>query len=506
MGHRTTRRMNSFTPVSSKKVIILGAGIAGLAAAVRLRVMGFDVHVMERADGPGGKLREKWIGDFRFDLGPSLFTLPENVEELFYLAGEKPDMHFTYEKLEHVCHYFFQDGTRFQAMADVEQYIKSLCESFGEDEKVVRAFLKQAHDTYDLTAPVFLKSSLTIGDLWNKKETWKAIGQLYKLPINGTLSSKLSRTFRNPKTIQLFSRYATYNGSNPYSTPAMMMLIPHLEHGIGAFLPREGMYSISKSIFELGKRLGVKYSFQTNVDEIIVKDNRIAGVVANGNFNEASIVLSNIDITPTYRLLLKDKYSPERILGQEKSSSALIFYWGMSTTFLELDVHNILFAEDYENEFKAIFEHKILPSDNTVYINITSKKCEADAPKGGENWFVMINVPHLNGQDWDLYKKQAKDQIIEKVERVLGKSIREHIVVEEILEPQLIQDRTGSYLGSLYGNASNNTFAAFRRHHNFSNNIRGLFFCGGSVHPGGGIPLCLFSAALAAQKINTMHS
>ena len=118
--------MNSFILVNSKKVVILGAGIAGLAAAVRLRVMGFDVHVIERADGPGGKLREKWIGDFRFDLGPSLFTLPENVEELFHLAGEKPEEHFTYKKLEHVCHYFFQDGTRFQAKGDAELYIQSL--------------------------------------------------------------------------------------------------------------------------------------------------------------------------------------------------------------------------------------------------------------------------------------------------------------------------------------------------------------------------------------------
>lgn len=487
----------------SKKVIILGAGIAGLASAVRLRAAGFDVHVIERADGPGGKLREKWIGDFRFDLGPSLFTLPENVEDLFRIAGEQAADHFQYAKLEHVCHYFFEDGTRFQAHSDTERYTKALCEAFGEEKSAVEKFLKQAHETYELTAPVFLKSSLVWSDLRKKKETWSAIARLHKLPISGTLATKLRRTFRNPKTVQLFSRYATYNGSNPYSTPAMMMLIPHLEHGIGAFLPKEGMFAISKSIFELGKRMGVSYTFNTPVDEIVVENRKIKGVKAGGDFYASEIVLSNIDITPTYRLLLKDKYSPERILGQEKSSSALIFYWGIRGEFPELDVHNIFFAEDYKKEFDAIFNEKILPEDNTVYINITSKANKGDAPEGSENWFVMINVPHLNGQDWQEYKQRAKAQIIQKLERILGKKIEENIVVEEILEPQLIQDRTGSYLGSLYGNASNNTFAAFRRHHNFSKEIDGLFFCGGSVHPGGGIPLCLFSAALATEKIKS---
>lgn len=489
----------------SKKVIILGAGIAGLAAAVRLRAAGFDVHVIERADGPGGKLREKWIGDFRFDLGPSLFTLPENVEELFRLAGENIQDHFQYSRLQHVCHYFFEDGTRFQAHCDVEEYTTALCKAFGEEKSTVKRFLKQAHETYELTAPVFLKSSLTWGDLRKKKETWSAIAQLHKLPISGTLATKLRRTFRNPKTVQLFSRYATYNGSNPYSTPAMMMLIPHLEHGIGAYLPKDGMFAISKSIFELGKRMGVHFSFNTNVDEIVVENKSVSGVIAGGEFHSSQIVLSNIDITPTYRLLLKNKYSPERILGQEKSSSALIFYWGVKGNFPELDVHNIFFADDYKKEFDAIFQEKILPEDNTVYINITSKANPNDAPEGCENWFVMINVPHLNGQDWTAYKARARAQIVDKLERVLEKEIEGLIVEEEILEPQLIQDRTGSYLGSLYGNASNNTFAAFRRHHNFSKDIRGLFFCGGSVHPGGGIPLCLFSAALAAEKIKASY-
>jgi phytoene desaturase len=485
----------------SKKAVILGAGIAGLAAAVRLRKAGFDVDVFEQADGPGGKLREKWIGAYRFDLGPSLFTLPRNVEELFELNGLNPSDYFRYQKLEHVCHYFFEDGTRFQVPSNTTDYINQLCETFGEDKRTVEKFLQNSEEVYNITTPVFLKSELSFNALLKKKETFQAIIQLYKLPISGTLFQKLQKTFKNPKTVQLFSRYATYNGSNPYSTPAMMMLIPHLENGIGAFLPEKGMFDISRSIHQLGERLGVRYHFNQKVESIIVEKNTVKGISLGDKKMEAQIVLSNIDITPTYRKLLGDKFSPEKILNQEKSSSALIFYWGVKGVFPELDVHNIFFSEDYKSEFDYIFNKKMLHDDPTVYINITSKVCKNDAPENCENWFVMINVPHLNGQDWMQLKYAAKQAILAKLQRILGKDISSLIEQEEVLDPQLIQDRTGSHLGSLYGNASNSTFSAFMRHQNHSNKLKGLYFCGGSVHPGGGVPLCLFSARLAAERI-----
>jgi phytoene desaturase len=485
----------------SRNVAILGAGIAGLAAAVRLRKAGFEVDVFEQADGPGGKLREKWMGDYRFDLGPSLFTLPQNVEELFELSGLNPSEYFSYKKLDHVCNYFFEDGTRFQVPSNTEDYIHQLCETFGEDKTTVEKFLKSSEEVYNITTPVFLKSELSLSSLLRKKETFQAIMQLHKLPISGTLFQKLQKTFKNPKTVQLFSRYATYNGSNPYSTPAMMMLIPHLENGIGAFIPEKGMFDISRSIHQLGERLGVSYHFNQKVESILIEDDAVKGVVLREKTIATQIVVSNIDITPTYRKLLGDKFSPEKILNQEKSSSALIFYWGIKGVFPELDVHNIFFAEDYKSEFDSIFNKKSLFHDPTVYINITSKVCKNDAPENCENWFVMINVPHLNGQDWVELKHAAKQFILVKLQRILGRDISSLIEQEEILDPQLIQDRTGSHLGSLYGNASNSTFSAFMRHQNHSKKLKGLYFCGGSVHPGGGVPLCLFSARLAAERI-----
>ena len=208
-----------------------------------------------------------------------------------------------------------------------------------------------------------------------------------------------------------------------------------------------------------------------------------------------------MDIFSTYKKLLKDQKHPEKTLRQERSSSAIIFYWGIKRKFAELDLHNILFSDNYRKEFDHIFEHKNLFEDPTVYINITSKELLSDAPSGGENWFVMINAPGDFGQNWDSLVAQARKNIIDKVNRLMGINIEPLIEAEDILTPPLIEKRTGSYRGSLYGAASNSKFAAFLRHPNFSSKIKGLYCCGGSVHPGGGIPLCLLSAKITSDLI-----
>lgn len=206
-----------------------------------------------------------------------------------------------------------------------------------------------------------------------------------------------------------------------------------------------------------------------------------------------------MDVVPTYRKLLADQPAPERTLAQERSSSALIFYWGIRQQFCELDLHNILFSQDYAHEFRQIFDQHQVPEDPTVYINITSKLEPMDAPQGCENWFVMINVPGDTGQDWDMLIPKARKTILARISSALNTDIEPLIEVEDLLEPRTIASRTGSHQGSLYGASSNATMAAFLRHPNFSRKLDNLYFCGGSVHPGGGIPLCLLSAKIVDQ-------
>ena len=179
----------------------------------------------------------------------------------------------------------------------------------------------------------------------------------------------------------------------------------------------------------------------------------------------------------------------------------MIFYWGMNREFPELHLHNIFFSKNYAAEFQTLFQQKQLYNDPTVYVNITSKMEEGFAPKGKENWFLLINAPSNVGQNWEQMRVQLRQQVIDKLSRLLQTDIASAIEVEEYLDPIRIEERTGSYLGSLYGTSSNSKMSAFLRHPNFTNKIEGLYFCGGSVHPGGGIPLCFKSAKIATELI-----
>ncbi|MEZ4987281.1 MAG: hypothetical protein R2795_19935 [Saprospiraceae bacterium] len=242
------------------------------------------------------------------------------------------------------------------------------------------------------------------------------------------------------------------------------------------------------------------FRFGTRVEEIVVANGKTIGVVAGGKHLPADAVVSNMDVFFTYRQLLPRERQPERILAQQKSTSAMIFYWGVKATFPELDCHNIFFSNHYEAEFAAL-EAGGMYEDPTVYINKTSHLVPGDAPAGCENWFVMINAPCDKGQDWETFAALTRQRTLAKLQAILGQDIATLIEEERVLTPADIQSLTGSHLGALYGTSSNSKMAAFMRHPNFSRRIKGLYFTGGSVHPGGGIPLCLLSARIAAQEV-----
>lgn len=485
-----------------KKVIIIGSGIAGIATSIRLRKKGYAVEVYEANAYPGGKLTAITSKGFRFDAGPSLFTMPHLVDELFELFGLNASDFFQYEKRNRVCNYFWEDGIRFAVDADIRQFISAASETFGISPKRLAKYLRDSEEKFELTAGIFLEKSLHQFQTYLSKETIRALFKSHKLGINKSLNKLNEKDLKEPHLVQLFNRYATYNGSSPYKTPGIMSMIPHLELDMGTFFPKGGMQSITDSLYELAKRQGVSFYFSKQVDQIIVEDKKAIGVAINGEQKLGDIIVSNMDIYPTYKKLMPKEQAPKRTLDQERSSSALIFYWGVQQTFKTLDLHNILFSDDYAKEFEYIFDKKQVFHDPTIYINISSKAQKSDAPEGCENWFVMINTPGNYGQDWDAIIAEARQNIFDKIKRILGVSLPPLIVTEQILDPRSIEKRTSSYRGALYGAASNSKFAAFLRHPNFSRRIHNMFFCGGSVHPGGGIPLCLLSAKIVADQID----
>lgn len=459
---------------------------------------GYAVDVFEKNNYPGGKLSEFYINGYRFDAGPSLFTMPKFVEELFELCGEKATNYFTYEQLNDLCHYFYEDGTAFITKSDSIETAEIIEKHTGEKKESILTFLNHSKRLYELTADVFIYNSFSDWKTFINPKFFKSLLYFRQLKTNQLMADAIQTYFTTPHVNQLFNRYATYNGSNPYKAPATLNVIPHLEYNIGAYLPTKGMVDITNSLVQLGERNGVKYHYNAEVTKILHDTTSISGIEVNGEIKTYDYVISDMDIYPLYHKLLKDIPKPTQILKQERSSSALVFNWGIKKSFVELGLHNILFSSDYRKEFEHLFTHRTIIDDPTIYIFISSKNIPTDAPKGCENWFTMINVPENNGQDWDSFIKEARHHIIRKINRILKTDIEKYIEVEEVLDPRLIESKTSSFGGSLYGNSSNNKWAAFLRHANKSSKLKNLYLVGGSVHPGGGIPLCLSSAKIVS--------
>ncbi|UZD21246.1 phytoene desaturase family protein [Algoriphagus halophytocola] len=485
----------------TKKAIIIGSGIAGIASSIRLALKGFQVELFEANSYPGGKLSEIEIEGYRFDAGPSLFTLPEQVDELFRLAGKNPKDYFEYEKLDVACQYFWEDGTRLKAYSDLNLFAEEVQTKLGEPAQNIREALRKSAFIYDSLAPLFMNRSLHQLDTWTNPQALKSYLRIGKLGIFSTMNEANRQQFSHPKLVQLFNRYATYNGSNPYETPATLNIIPHLEFNIGAFFPKKGMHDITMSLYKLSTELGVNYHFGQKVEKVLVENGEAKGIRVKGKDQFADLLVNNMDMVNAYKTILKEEKQPKLLLKQPKSSSALIFYWGIKRDFPELDLHNIFFSDNYALEFEHIFKKGTIYDDPTIYVNITSTHKSDDAPEGCMNWFTMINVPNNQEQDWDKMIAEAKRNILHKLNRILKTDIESLIEVEEILDPRTIESKTSSAQGALYGNSSNNKFAAFLRHANYSSAIKNLYFCGGSVHPGGGIPLCLLSAKIMSEMI-----
>ncbi len=483
------------------KAIVIGSGIAGLASAIRLQAMGLSVTVLEANGYPGGKLTSIELGGYRFDAGPSLFTMPELVLDLFRAAGKDSASRFAFKRKEIGCHYFYPDGTFLRAFTDPKQLANEAERAFAVPAERVRRYLEHSESVYNLVGRTFLEKPLNRWGTWMTAGVARALLHLGQFDLGSTLHETNLRRLRDPRLVQYFDRMATYNGSSPYRAPGILSIIPHLEHNVGTFIPEGGMISITRSLYALAKELGVQFEFEAPVTRIIVEKAKASGGLVRGEHIASDLIVCNMDIVPAYRKLMPEQPAPERTLSQERSSSAVIFYWGMRKRYEKVELHNIFFTSDYPAEFQAIFDDGNITSDPTIYVNVTAKDIPSDAPEGCENWFVMVNAPANTGQDWDAIITRLRRDVLKKLEHHLGEPVEPHIEVEQILDPRGIEQRTSSHQGALYGTSSNSKWSAFLRHPNTAHKIRNLYFCGGSVHPGGGIPLCLNSARIATECI-----
>ena len=487
--------------MNDKTAVIIGSGVAGLAVAIRLAAQGYRVSVYEKNSQPGGKLSDFEIEGYHFDAGPSLFTEPSNITELFEIAGEPVCDYINWKAVDISCKYFFENGKVVNAFSDPELFASEMQEQLGEDPATIQKYLAKSEKLYKNVGGIFLNNSLHQVKIWLRKKLFKAIATIKRAYLFNSLHSYNTGQFKTKEAVQLFNRFATYNGSDPYQAPSMLSLIAHLELHHGTFYPFGGMISISNALYKLAIAKGVQFYFDSPAQRIIHHEGKVKGIVVDNRNIAADIVVSNSDVYFTYKNLLLDHNRAKKLLKQERSSSAVLFYWGIKKEFSQLQLHNVFFSADYKIEFDHIFKKGKVSNDPTVYINVTSKMENSQAPVGKENWFILVNAPANNGQDWAHIKLQVRSAVISKLSRILGEDIEPFIETEQSSDPVLIEEQSTSFMGSLYGSASNSKMSAFLRHPNYSNTISGLYFCGGSVHPGGGIPLCLKSAKIVSELV-----
>ena len=483
-----------------KTCAVIGAGIGGLAVSIRLAHAGFRVVLFEANDEPGGNITEIRKDGFRFDAGPSILTKPEYIDELFLLAGKDPRKSINYEQVEPIFRYFFPGGGHIDLFSDREKFRKELESKTDEPFESVEELLDDAKEIFRLTQEVFLERSLHQAKNYFNLPTIRGILNFKKVRAFQSMHAYNRKKFKDERLVHLFNRFAGFNGSSPYEAPATLNVITHFAVNSGSFLPVGGMHTITKSLVRLAKDLGVEIRTSRPVTKIRVTNNKVEGV-ETGDFFRADVVVSNADIQYTYDKLMPGIALPSVIGRQPRSSSVIVFYWGIKKIFPQLELHNTFFGKDDKEEYDAVFGRKTVCEDPSVYLYQSSLKNKEDAPAGMSNWFVMVTAPYDSGQDWEGIMRETKEKVLRKLSGVLNEDIAPLIVTEEALSPPGIERKTNALHGSIYGNSSNGILSAFLRHANFSRRFKGLYFCGGSVHPGAGIPLCLLSAKITAGLI-----
>lgn len=488
---------------SGKRTAIIGAGLGGLSAAIRIASAGFPVDVYEQNCAAGGKASVVSGDGFIFDSGPTLLTMNFVIEDLFSSAGVRMKDYIRLHHMKIICRYFYGDGTILDAHSDRQKFSDEILKKTLDKPSSLSKYFDYCEKIYSVIGEPFLSQDIHSIKTYLNKGSIKALFNLKKIDAFRTMHSANLSFFKDPKLVQLFDRYATYRGSNPYEAPATLNILPHMEFNLGSYVINNGMRKLPSVLKDIAEKKGVRFFFNSPVEKILLNEKHVLGIRVDGLELPYDKVISNTDITSTYNNLLKNgqKQNVLKPAKQDPSLSGIIFYWGIQGKTPGLEIHNILFSSDYSKEFDDLFNRQQVPDEPTVYIYISSKFNSDDAPPGCENWYVMITVPSDSGQNWEKETLNAKETVFRVIKKRLGLDIRSRIIFEHKLHPNDIERLTGSSNGSIYGVSSNSMSATFFRHPNKAPKIGGLFFCGGSVHPGGGIPLVILSGKIVSKLV-----
>jgi phytoene desaturase len=490
------------------RVVVIGAGVGGLAAAARLAALGHDVTVCEAADQVGGKLGlvvhdVPGAGAFRFDTGPSLLTMPQVFRDLFGDTGGWP-RDLVLEPLDPIARYRFADGSGFDAAADRDELCARLdawSPGSGDDW---RGFTARAQRVWAASRVPFLESALD-GPRTMARLALRQPRDIAAIAPGRSLRSLGRRHLRDPRLRTFLDRYATYTGSDPRRAPAALAAVPYVEQEYGGWYVPGGLHRLGEAVLERALERGARLRLASRVVEITVEAGRASGVrLADGERLPADVVVANADAAQVYASLVSAPAAARRLARATPSLSGFVLLLAVRGRTPGLAHHNVLFPADYDAEFDAVFGDPARPvPDPTLYVSAPDDP--AVRPDGCEAWFVLVNAPrHGVGPgavDWlapgvaGSYAERLLDLLGER-----GLPVRDRVLWSQVLSPADLEQRTGAVGGAIYGTSSNGAAAAFLRPANRSP-VPGLLLVGGSSHPGGGLPLVTLSAQIVAGLV-----
>jgi phytoene desaturase len=482
-------------------ISIIGAGIGGLSAAIRLAAQGQRVTIYEQNPYVGGKMAQVEAQGYRWDIGPSVITMRHVLEDVFATAGKRMSDYLTLLPLEPLTRYFYQDGTILNATSNLSAMAQQIEVLHPQDVEAYLSYLAYAARIHRITGPVFI---------YDQPPTPASFARVpvpdwFRVDAFRTMQQSIDGFVKSPHLRQMLGRFATYVGGSPYQAPATLNVIAHVELTGGVWYPQGGIYTIAQAMARVAQEIGVEIKLGCGVERIIVEQGRACGVVVNGERIAADAVVSNVDVAMTYKHLLKDAIPPQRLSALTKydtSCSGFILLLGVDRAYPHLAHHNIFFSGDYRREFAQIFSEGVMPDDPTIYLAITSKTDSAHAPDGGENWFILVNAPAVSPRyDWATQAPHYRDHVLKQLADKFGLDVRGNIRHEQWLTPLDLERMNGAYRGALYGASPNDRFSAFRRPHNRCVDVCGLYLAGGTTHPGGGVPMVTLSGKVAAELL-----
>ena len=486
--------------MATKKVIVIGSGLGGISAAISLAQEGYEVSIHEKNDKIGGKLNVLKAQGYSFDLGPSILTLPHIFERLFTRSGKRMSDYFAIRPLRPHWRNFFEDGKVVDLYPEPERMAEE-ARKVGEDPANVVKFLKYSADLYDLTNEGYFEQGL---DTSAEFREFYGLGKFLKFDLFRTMHGGMARHLKTRHMRDIFDYFIKYVGSSAYHSPAFMNSMPTIQYRYDLWYVDGGLYHIALGLGRLMDELGIQVHLNSAVSEVRKEGGRVTGLVANDVFHPADIIVSNMEVIPAYeKLLAEDEAFLKTLEKYEPSCSGLVLELGLDRQYPQLAHHNFLYSEHQKKHFHTVFRKRELPPDPTIYLVAASRTDPTVAPPGCDCLKILPHIPHIDDNkpltrgDYLAFK----ERVVDKLERMGLENLRQHTVFEHCWTPLDIREQYNSNKGSIYGVVSdrfkNLAFKAPKQSVRYPN----LFFVGGSVNPGGGMPMVILCGQNVAKKV-----